>query len=126
MKKMLTGFFGLTVLNTAMAPIGFLAFNSMAAGTVATAMAVGSFVVLAVLSNVDWKSRATFTRTLNEFRRSVPPGHEICDTLDQIQTNIAQRGELVQIAHDLGRIHGQMMAEGFLLSTDTKTPEAHI
>lgn len=118
--------FGMGVGNTLLAPIGFMSPGYDLAGVFATALAVGSFIVLGVVARVDERARTEFMGMVTAFRFTAQDDPKIQAKLDALEHAILNHGPLIRIAHDIGFLHGELVHRGLMQPHTMNKPESDV
>lgn len=123
---MMRMYFGIGVGNAILAPIGFMGPGNGWPGIFAGALAIGAFVVLGIIYKVDEHARMEFMSTLAKFRIACVDRDDLEDRIDTIQGMIMRHEPLVQIAHEIGQLNGELRTLGLLPDNNANKPQVDI
>lgn len=115
-------FFGLGVGNSILAPIGFMGPGTDLAGWCAGGLAVGSFIILGIVYQVDRRTRADFLRMLATARLAAPGDIALQQDIDGLEGDVMSMRALVEIGHDIGFLYGKLVEKGYLDESQIDPP----
>ena len=126
MRRMMQFWFGAGLGNTVLAVVGFMGPGPAWAGFFTAGLAISCFVILGLVNNVDERARAEFISTLSRFRTVGLGDEKFQARIDELEAEIMTKKSLIGIAHEIGRLNGELIERGLISPNQNEKPETDV